>query len=316
MIEIDEHRLAETCRAVAPEPGHPALVRAVRGLLPALEISRLPIEDEWYRLGGVVNEAGERVADDLEAWVEEESEGDVDILMARYGEAKYFATCLIGRTHYLLAPTGMGAMDFLQIEVEEAEEMFDHPLFDGRSLPDNLEDVIDPLDCRHDSRRALAPPRYALRRATLFAERVGELTSEFTGDPRFRRFLDEWGASSAGQAARFCDHWALTVFPYRDSFGDHKSEVKPLSPHAGLVAGMERGDPQAGATLAESLHAIDREAGFPMAWYFLMLTRNYLPYKVIHAIHDTFSGRDGGYAVLPERDLAILEGWTRDPYHL
>ncbi len=309
--------LTEACGRIEPTAGAEALRRCIQDALRPLEVRRLSIDDEWYRLGGVVTADGDRVAESLYEWADAESGGDALELLARYGDAGYCATAISGRTHYFIAAQGPGPLEFLQVEVDEIQEVVERPLFDPDRIPDTLEDVIDPLGGVRLPPRPLAPPRYVFRRAVDWSGRFGELTSEFTGDPRFRRFLEEWERSSASvHGARFCDHWALTVVPYLDSLGDHKQEVRPLTPDAHLVADFVRTPEFSnGPALAARMRRIDHAAGYDMAWYFLMLTRNYLPYEAVGRLRAAFAG-SGGVAYLPARDLDVLAHWIEEPYHL
>lgn len=306
----DIHDLSSACGCILPQPGHAPLLRCIAQAFPKLRFSILPIADEWYRVGGVVTGDGQRVAESLDEWAEAESGGDVMALLARHGDAGYLATAVTGRTHYLVAAEGPGPMEFVQVEVDEVQEVLDRPLFDPERIPDTLEDVIDPMDGPRLEPRPLGPARYVFRKLTRWAGRIGELTSEFTGDPRFRRFLEDWEHSSAAHATRFCDHWALTVVPYLDSRGDHKQEVRPLTAHAALVKAAGEG------VSAERVRAIDHAAGYDMAWYFLMLTRNYLPYDAVRRLHREFAGAGGGVAYLPARDIEVLGRWIEEPYHM
>lgn len=124
-----------------------------------------------YRLGGVVDAAGTHVADDLEKWAEAElavRDDDLGALCDDYADSGLTATRLTGRTHYLVASTGPAAVDFIQIEIEELQEMACHALFDADHPPGSIEELVDPrsdADACTNWRRAarcafprLAPP--------------------------------------------------------------------------------------------------------------------------------------------------------------
>lgn len=92
---------------------------------------------------GVVNGAGERVADDIENWAETQlaaHDDDLGQFFDTHVESGLQATRLIGKTHYLVAPLGEGAGDFLQVEVgKELQEVISHPLFREELPPASLE---------------------------------------------------------------------------------------------------------------------------------------------------------------------------------
>lgn len=314
---IDETLLAEACGKLPAGSDTSPLLDCINAHAGALGFRLALTERDWYRLGGVVTADGERIADDLESWVEEEAAGDVIDFVARYGDAGYLATAFLGKTHYFIAPTGDGHMDFVQIEVEEIQEVVERHLLDPEQIPDTVEDIIDPLEEAEVYHKPLTEPRYVFRRVTYFADKVGELTSEYTGDHRFTRFLEEWEHSSAGNAIAFHDHWVVTVIPYLDTRGDHMHEVKLLSQDHSMVANIDTRHlvDDGGQRLADLVHGIDRDAEYPMAWYFLMLAYNYLPYKTVTALHDHVLGA-GQYSYLRDRDMKVLEHWIEDPYHL
>ncbi|MBF0251821.1 MAG: hypothetical protein HQL35_14460, partial [Alphaproteobacteria bacterium] len=252
--------LAEACGPLDPASGLDALIACVNARAPGLTFGLVLTERDWYRLGGVVDADGKRVSEDLRAWVEDEADGDVIDFVARFQDAGLQATALTGRTHFLSAPTGEGLMDFVQIEIEETQEMVERPLLVPGVIPDTVEDVIDPSDIRITSRRPLGDKHYRVRRVTPFAERMGDLTSQYTGDPRLARFLEEWSASSAADTTRFSAQWAMVEFSYLDSQGDHLHEVKLLTPHAPMVDNVDirhLGDGADGERLADLVHGID-----------------------------------------------------------
>ena len=59
-----------------------------------------------------------------------------------------YATRLVGSTHYLVAPAGENPADFLQLEIEELQEVRSHRL--GEGDPASLNELVDP---------AALPPR-------------------------------------------------------------------------------------------------------------------------------------------------------------
>ncbi|GAB6054577.1 hypothetical protein JCM17960_33970 [Magnetospira thiophila] len=313
--DLTEEQLIEICAVTEPEPEPVQLLARINQAMPELQAHYMLTEDDWYRVGGVVDQQGKRVADDLMAWVEKESGGNLDQLLERHHASGYQATAIIGRTHYFGVPLGRKPLDFYQIEIEEVEEVIERPLFQDDYLPDSLEEVIDPLDAPHFNPKPYGPPRYQLGRLVIMLERIWDLTNDYSGDPRFRRFIEEWNMSSTARDSCFCNHWMIKERPYLSENGDHVTEVKILSPLAPLVYGLRGSQVAPGPELQATIQEINSRARSPMAWYYLMLTQNFLPYGTVSAIHDSLAEGKTDYGAVTQRDLRILENWLDDPYH-
>src|SRR5690348_8269216 len=114
--------MTEACTRAPLSAGPAALVKELAKAVPEWQFRHALCRGGWYRLGGVVDEAGSRVCDNLEAWAEsalEENGGDIATLAEAVADKALFATRRTGRTHYLVAPAGDGTADFLQLEIEE-----------------------------------------------------------------------------------------------------------------------------------------------------------------------------------------------------
>jgi hypothetical protein len=117
-------------------------------LAPELTFRQVLSRGGWYRLGGVVD-ANQRPSSDI--WRPGPSselaahDDDMAALCDDYADRGLRATRLTGRTHYFVAATGAGATDFVQIEIEELQEVVCHPLFAAETgLPSGIEELIDP----------------------------------------------------------------------------------------------------------------------------------------------------------------------------
>lgn len=309
---VDQDVLAKMCDAARPLPGHEALVRAVNEGVPGLDFHMALTGKPWYRLGGLIDIDGKHISNNLEEWVETESYGDVVTLIDRHGGASYFATKILGRTHYLVARTGPRTLDFAQIEVEQTQEVIDRPLFHSDWVPDNIEDIIDPLDFPEINSEPLTLPQYHFRRLTKVARRQAELHENHREDRNFDRFVEDWDHSSAGDTARFSDHWVLTMVPYLDASGEHHDEVHPLTTYQGTYPDMTD-QPRRGAPLARLVHDFDVEVGFPMAWFFFMLTSSIVPDRIGQAVHQD---HQSGYSYLTPADATVVARWLEQPYQL
>ena len=129
----------------------------------------------------------------------------------------------------------------------------------------------------------------------------------------FRRFIKEWVGSSAAKETRLHEHWVFTLVPYTDRFGEPRFYVKPrpqVMPKDKLDSSLH----ERGADLARLIHAFDRDADYPFAWYFHMVSgAGGVSHRIAEAALEDLMG---AYAYLPAKDLAILRQWGKEPYQL
>lgn len=301
-----ELRVAEICHALPEGAGPDALTASIQTLLPGLEVRHAMTRGGWHRLGGVVDLDGARIADHIAEWAQAESGGDIDALMAKVRDLRYFATRLNGQTHYLAVQTGPAARDFIQIEVEEVQEVLDRYLSDPDWYPDSIAELVDPIDFPRLEPEPVGPSRLVFRRLV----RVADLMASADAGPRVQRFLEDWDRSSAAETP-FCEHWVLSIREYRDRDGDGHLSAKPVPIPAGPVPGLPDGEVARGAKLANQIHGFDRVLGYPFAWYFHMLTNTKVSHKLAEAVHADLMG---AYDYLPVRDIRVLRDWYAAPY--
>ena len=302
-------RLAQVCRDLTAGAGMDALLAAIQAERPDLEIRHVMTRTGWHRLGGVVDLEGNRIAHHLGEWAESESGGDVDELLFKLSDVQYFATRLNGRTHYLVAPIGPQARDFIQIEIEELQEVMDRALSDPDWFPESLAEFVDPFEFPRLEPEPIGEPRFLFRRLTHIPDLIGSPDA----GPKLRRFLDDWDRSSTAESESFCHHWVLAIREYLDRDGEGRMSAKPVSALTGRIPALPDGEVARGARLANQIHGFDREAGYPFAWYFHMLTSRAVSHKLAEAVHADLMG---AYDYLPARDLKVLRDWYREPYGL
>ena len=308
-VSIGASGLARELSAIAPD-------RAFRDVL---------TRGGWYRLGGVIDVTGQHVADDLTQWGESELAkhgDDLRELYDAYAGSGLRATRLLGRTHYLVAVTGPQATDFVQIEIEELQETISHVLFEGH-VPGSLEELFEAPDSVHSEilpHSAVAPattnepvslPFYALRRITHVSDLLRRIAGNKPEPQSVHRFFDAWQASSAGQTTHFSNHWVLAVREYLDRYRQSNHQATPVAALNGLPPKFTSAYGAKGLALNEALQRFDRQAGYPMAWFFHMLTTKGVPQAVAHAVIDDVLG---GFHYLPERDVKVLRDWLHRPF--
>ena len=300
-------QVAEICQSCAPGAGLDALLDALRTRIPDWSFRHAMTRGGWHRLGGILDLDGNRIADHVTAWAESESGGDMERLMSKVADLRAFVTRLDGRTHYLVAATGPAAGDFVQLEVEQLQEVLDRCIGDPAWFPDSIAEFVDPLDFPRLAPEPVGPPRLVFRRLLRVPELVASLESAAT----LARFLADWDQSSASESDHFCHHWVLALRDYRDSDGEERVIAKPMALFDGPLPALPEAEVGRGARLANQIHGFDRQLGYHFAWYFHMLTSPRVSHHLAEAVHADLMG---AYAYLPARDLKVLRNWSRDPY--
>lgn len=304
------------CVGLPVSIGASGLARELSAMAPDRVFRDVLTRGGWYRLGGVIDAAGQHIADDLSRWGESElarHDDDLHALYDAYAGAGLRATRLLGRTHYLVAVTGPQATDFIQIEIEELQETISHVLFEGH-VPGSLEELFEAPESSDATAAANEPvsmPFYSLRRITNVSELLRRIAGNRPEPQSVHRFFDAWQASSAGQATHFSNHWVLAVREYLDRYRQSILQATPVAALNGPSPKFVSAYGAKGLALAEALQQFDRQAGYPMAWFFHMLTTKSVPQAVAYAVIDDVQD---GFAYLPERDVKVLRNWLHRPF--
>ncbi len=302
--------VAALCDRIQPEAGHTSLLKAVNNLTESQHFEHRLTRGGWYRLGGVMAPGGKRVTEEISDWAERESDGDVTRLMARHRDEGLVATRVVGRTHYFVASVGTGPLDFLQLEVEELQEVQDHPLLPPGYAPGNLAELVDPAECPRLPPDPVGPPRYAFRRLFCGKVLLAELKTEHGNLVPLARFAEDWRNSSAGEFAILSDHWVLSVQETRNRYGEPNLIARPV-PVDKEVPNLQIAVPPRGAELADLIRTFDQQTGYTFAWYFWMLTSRRVPHTLVEAVQQESLRIDDW---LPAKDLKVLQAWNRQPY--
>lgn len=307
--------MSHICAATPVADDHAGLLQKLTSLYPHLAFEHVLTRGGWYRIGGIIAADGERISHSLRDWLEQQAHGDLAQLMDDYADAGYIATSLQGRTHYFVAHTGERAEDFIQLEIEELQEVQDHLLFDPGLAADDLEELVDPLDVEKLEAKPRGAAFYAFRRFTDISQFIhamddasGKKSAKLA---RLQRFMQDWQRSSSGEAGPFCHHWVLALREYTDAWGEMVREARPISTYQQDVALMKLNGVHRGARLANLIHGFDHDIGYPMAWYFFMLSHREVPHQLAESIHKDLMG---AYDYLPARDLKVLRDWSAQPY--
>jgi hypothetical protein len=303
--------IVETCAKTPVSAGPAGLVKALGQALPDWKFRHALGRGGWYRLGGIVDANGLRISDSLESWVEkelDERDGDFGKLIDDFADQQLFATRLVGQTHYLVASAGEGSADFLQLEIEDLQEMRAHQLFINE--PTTLEELVDPRGGK-DTPQPIGLPFYAFRRIQHVANFLKRMLAQKPEPAAIHRMVEDWSKSSAGGASAFHNHWVIATREHLDRYHQPVFRAQPIATLAGDPPDFDADAGTSGLKLNEALSHFDREIGYPLAWYFHMLTTKAVPHWVAQTVvEDALAG----FAYLPQRDVDVVRGWLHRPY--
>jgi hypothetical protein len=297
-----------------PRPHHTALLAAARDLAPNCNFQFALTRAGWYRPGGVIRPDGTRLNEDLEAWAEAELEGcggDIAELVERHGEDGLLATRLSGRTHYFAGAFGPNPAEFMQLEVEELQEVLDRALIDPANPPADLQELTDPMTPLSVAAQPVGHPRYRFRRLIDMRQVLARQPAPIGGLSPLGRFMAEWVAGSAADRDAFCDHWIVAVREHQDRYRNTVLSANPVSVHTRELKPFHWDTAQSGVDFGNQIHAFDRAAGYPGAWYFHLVAAALVPRGVAYAVRREL---EAGFSYLGDKEQALLERWLGEPY--
>lgn len=302
--------IVETCAQVPVSSGPGALVKALGQALPDWKFRHALGRGGWYRLGGVVDAGGRRLSDNIETWTEQAlaaADGDFARLAEEFAGTPLYATRLVGQTHYLVASAGDEDDEFLQLEIEDLQEMRGHRLFANELA--TLEELVDPRG-GGSAPQALGLPCYVFRRIQHVGAFLKRMLAQKPEPAAIHRMLADWSGSSAATSA-FHNHWVIATREHLDRYQQPVFRAQPIATLAGEPPEFAAAPGTAELKLHAALNRFDRAAGYPMAWYFHMLTSKAVPHWVAQSVvEDALAG----FAYLPQRDVDIVRGWLHRPY--
>ncbi len=307
-------RLIAEIEASTPRPHHAGLLDVTRRLIPDCPSRFALTRGGWYRSGGILRADGGRVTDSVEDWVTQELSDcgdDLGEFMDRHAGGELIATRHTGRTHYFVAPYGPDPAAFLQLEVEELQEVLDRRLWDATLPPVDAQELIDPIKPACVPAQAVGAPRYLFRRLTDLRNVVARLQSPAGSLPSLTRFMREWANSRGGITAHFSEHWIVALREHHDRYDNVVLTAVPVSRHARELKPFHWNCELRGLDAAAQLRAFDRAAGYTGAWYFHLVAGGLTPRELATVlIYDL----DSGYGYLSDAETALLRGWLREPY--
>ena len=306
--------ITECCKKIIPGQTEDLLLQQLQQLIPDYPVHLAMTGEEWYRLGGVANMAGQRIASDVIEWTERtylECGQNLQILIDYSIEQKLIATKQTGKTLYFVVQTGDRAEDFTLIEIDKTHEISDRLLVNEEFPPMDLEEFIDPLQPFRIESFGFGHSRYTYRRKTdvkLFMEVINE---RHPGEHPVQRFMNDWNRSSAGLKHHLSDHWIIRPSQNTGRFGEQIVNVEIINTASHTLPDLQGYASKKGSALANQLNHFDRQAGYPFAWFFHMLKGLRVTPHYGEAV---FRDISGDYAYLPEKDAAVLRDWIASPY--
>lgn len=305
--------IVEAC-AVTPVSGGPgALTRELGRRMPAWRFREVLVRGGWYRLGAVLDDSGQVIDASLEDWANAELDahgGDLAAWVEDMAGRTLHATRLAGRTHYLVASTGPGADEFLQLEIEDLQELRTPLRFDTEQVPASLDQLLDPRAGDNEG-VPLGLPFYRFRRLLHVGDTLHRMRTQSLDPHPIHRFFADWSSSSAGQATAFDNHWIVSLREHLDRYRQPIFRASPVPAINGEPSPFTVRAGTQGLALRDALQAFDRAQGYTFAWYFHMLTTRAVPHWVATAIAEDSAA---SWAYIAERDLAIVKAWLHKPY--
>lgn len=324
LIRLDGQQLVKLCKETLPiQPADSRLEVAgndnyllgkLQALLPDNPVSLARVGDEWYRLGGIIDRNGHRVADNLIEWAERtfiECGKDLSALLDHALSQQLIATRQIGRSLHFVVQIGGKAEDFIQIDIDKTIEIADRLLVSGDRPPEDLEEFIDPLEPECVPAFTIGPARYSYRRKTEVAVFMDEINKHQLERHPAQRFMDDWNRGSAGQQAAFCCDWVIRPYQHTGRFGEQVVNIDIVNSGKKKIPQLDKAVGLKGLALKNQLTRFDRQLGYPFAWFFYMAAGKSVPLECGVAV---FKDIAGDFSYLPERDADVLRDWIKNPY--
>ncbi len=311
---LDGQQLAKICKHTLPDPDDGLLLAKLQSFNPDFPIRLAKTGEEWYRLGGIVDRDGNRIANNLIEWTERtfiECGKNLQTLIDHALDQQFIATRQTGNTLHFVVKTGSQAEQFIQIDIDKTHEMSDRLLVNEQNLPEDLEEFIDPLEPECIETFCIGTPRYSYRRKTDVSVFMDEINKYHAIEHPVQRFMDDWNRSSAQQKSMLSDDWIVRPFRHTGRFGEQIINVELINTLQKHVPQMDDISGKKGIPLHNLLTRFDRLVGYPFAWFFYMAKG-----KLVspHCGVAVFKDISGDFSYLPERDVAVLKDWINTPY--
>lgn len=315
MNNVNGQQISELCKNIIPTQNDSSLITQIQKLYGNCPVSLAQVSDEWYRIGGVVENSGKRVALDLIEWVERtyiECGQNLQTLIEHSLEHHYIATKQTGSTLHFVIQTGDRAEDYILLEIDKISEISDRLLINEDALPEDKEDIIDPLTPALIEGFAIGHSRYQYRSKTDIKLFMDTLSQHHAEVHPVQRFLNDWNNSTAAKSV-FCQHWLILPYMHTGRYGEQIVNAEVINIQTKPMHVLENLSGKQGTSIHNLLTRFDRQAGYPFAWFFYMIKGKLVaPYNG-EAVYQDITG---DFAYLPAQDEAVLKAWIASPYNV
>ncbi len=314
-MSLRGQEIASLCKKLIPDEHDQVLLNRLQSLLPDAPVSLARTGDKWYRLGGVVDRETNRVASDVNEWTERtflECGQNLQTLIDYALDEQLIATRQIGHTLYYVAQTGPQAEDFVLFEIDKTHEVSDRLLINEDALPEDLEDIIDPLEPASIQSSHIGHFRYQYRRKTDIALFLETINLHHKEEHPVQRFVEDWNRSSAAESV-FCKDWIIRPYQHVGRYGEQIINAEIINVQQKQLPHLEDLVSKKGDNLNNLLMRFDRQAGYPFAWFFYMVKGKLVSPHNAEAVYQDITG---DFSYLPKRDEAVLRDWISSPYNL
>jgi len=312
--ETTLRNLADEIEATPPRPHHSALLEIANRIRPGCTFRYAVNRGGWYRSGGVIAADGTRIADSLESWAKDELKvcgGDMHELVERHTDSGLLVTRHSGRTHYFVAAYGPAPADFLQLEVEELQEVLERELIDADTPPEDMQELLEPMEPAVLDAQPVGAPRYQFRRLIDMRQTLAKVSLADGRKAGLPRLFAEWSHSSAAARGHFSDHWIVALREHQDRYRNPVVSAALVSRQARTLKPFQWNSELSGVEMLNQLQAFDRAAGYPSAWYFHLVGGTFTPPKVAYAVARDL---EAGFSYLPDTEAALVKSWVAAPY--
>ena len=141
----------------------------------------------------------------------------------------------------------------------------------GEGYPETLEEFVEPDDFPRLNPVETIKRYYLFRRVTDIQDFIERMNKDSEFELPIQRWFKDWQRSSAAEKTLFCQQWVLALREYTDGYGEPRMEVKPMFTYGGAIDELDPDNTTRGSVLANAIHELDRQLGYPMAWYFLSM---------------------------------------------
>lgn len=309
-----QKRIIQAIDNAVPRPHHSTLLAALGEAVPECTFHYVLTKGGWHCAGGVLTADGEHLSEELETWVNTElakCDDDFGRFMERFGDAGLFATRHVGRSHYFVAAYGSAPEEFLQLEIEELQEVMDRRLIDPQHPPFDRTELVEPTNNTRLEAHPVGSPRYHFVRMR-DVRQVLEQQNKLAGGPSaLARFMSDWTQSRAMESGHFCEHWLIAGLEHYQPDSSMPFSIAPVSVHARTLKPFHWDESKAGPDMGNQIRDFDRAAGYPGAWYFHFVASKFVPETLALALKRDL---DNGYLYLADKDLDLLKKLVANPY--